>query len=39
MFYLAMYHDILGDDLNAKKYYNEIVKLQAPMFVEYHLEE
>ena len=39
MFYLALYHDILGDDLNAKKYYNEIVKLQAPMFFEYRLAE
>ena len=39
LYYLALYHEIRGDDQNAKKYYNDIIKLQAPMFFEYRLAE
>ena len=39
LFYLALYHELKGDDLTAKKYYNDIVKMQAPMFFEYRLAE
>lgn len=39
LYYLALYHELKGDDLNAKKYYNDIIKMQAPMFFEYRLAE
>ena len=39
LYYTGLYFEIRGDDLTAKNCYNEIIKMQAPMFFEYRLAE
>lgn len=39
LFYVGLYFDVRGDDLSAKNLYNEVTKMQAPMFFEYRLAE
>ena len=39
LFYIGLYYDVRGDDLEAKKYYNEVLKMQTPLFFEYRFAE
>lgn len=39
LFYLGLFYDLYGDDLNAKNYYNAVTNMQAPMFFEYRIAE
>ena len=38
-YYLALYYDMKGSDSVAAEYYNQITKMQTPMFFEYRLAE
>lgn len=38
-YYLALYYDMKGSKSVAAEYYNQITKLQTPMFFEYRLAE
>ncbi|MCR5698071.1 MAG: tetratricopeptide repeat protein [Treponemataceae bacterium] len=39
LYYIGLYYDVRGDDLESKKYYNEVLKMQAPLFFEYRFAE
>ncbi|MGP1587135.1 MAG: tetratricopeptide repeat protein [Treponemataceae bacterium] len=39
LFYVGQYLDLNGDDINAKKYYADVTKMQSPMFFEYRIAE
>jgi len=38
-FYMGLFYDLYGDDINAKKQYLIVKNLQSPMFFEYRLNE
>lgn len=39
LFYLGMFYELHGNDEMAKKYYIEVNEMQAPMFIEYQMNE
>lgn len=39
LYYLGLYYDMKGSHAVASEYYNEILKMQTPMFFEYRLAE
>ncbi|HOF11872.1 MAG TPA: tetratricopeptide repeat protein [Treponemataceae bacterium] len=38
-FYMGLFYDLYGDDINAKKQYLIVKNLQSPMFFEYRLND
>ena len=39
MYYYGLFNEIYGNDVQAKKYYTDILALNSPMFFEYRLAE
>ncbi len=39
MYYMGLFYDIYGNDVQAKKYYTDVLALNSPMFFEYRLAE
>lgn len=39
LYYLALYYDLKGSNAVAAEYYNQILKMQTPLFFEYRIAE
>ena len=39
LYYFGLYYEMKGSQAVAREYYNEILKMQTPMFFEYRLAE
>lgn len=39
MYYMGLFNEIYGNDVQSKKYYTDVIALESPMFFEYRLAE